>query len=249
MIQANVQLTLGNEPIDVEFVVPSGRAHPLHLLPMIQKLANDVVDGCSRQVEAQGKEISCKAGCGACCRQMVPIGEHEAHYLAHVVDQMPPERQEVVRQRFSAGLSALRSAGIPLSRQEIPASREGLAVGVQYFHQGIACPFLEDESCSIHPDRPLACREYLVTSPSDWCAAPDRHRIDGVTVPRKSWVAFALTGSEVDAELPWIPMITALEFAQENSVEVATKSGPELVQEFIERLTGAQVPSPTLGPG
>jgi hypothetical protein len=35
---------------------------------------------------------------------------------------------------------------------------------VRYFLQGVACPFLEAESCGIHPDRPLACREYLVTS-------------------------------------------------------------------------------------
>jgi Fe-S-cluster containining protein len=36
------------------------------------------------------------------------------------------------------------------------------------------CPFLEDESCSIHPDRPLVCREYLVTSPAELCAGPRR---------------------------------------------------------------------------
>ncbi|HEY5241787.1 MAG TPA: YkgJ family cysteine cluster protein [Polyangiaceae bacterium] len=28
----------------------------------------------------------------------------------------------------------------------------------------VSCPFLEEESCSIHPDRPPICREYLVTS-------------------------------------------------------------------------------------
>ncbi len=49
----------------------------------------------------------------------------------------------------------------------------------RYFHLGIACPFLEDESCSIHADRPISCREYLVTSPAVNCADPkpgiDRH--------------------------------------------------------------------------
>ena len=38
-------------------------------------------------------------------------------------------------------------------------------LGREYFQLGIPCPFLEEESCSIYHDRPITCREYLVTSP------------------------------------------------------------------------------------
>ncbi|MEZ5279133.1 MAG: hypothetical protein R2770_01565 [Acidimicrobiales bacterium] len=36
----------------------------------------------------------------------------------------------------------------------------------------VACPLLDDGVCSIRPDRPLACREYLVTSDPKHCAPP-----------------------------------------------------------------------------
>jgi hypothetical protein len=56
-------------------------------------------------------------------------------------------------------------------------------LGHLYFEPAIACPFLEDESCSIHPDRPLACREYLVSSPASACAHPSPESIERVDLP------------------------------------------------------------------
>jgi Fe-S-cluster containining protein len=33
----------------------------------------------------------------------------------------------------------------------------------------IPCPFLSEGVCRIYEQRPLACREYFVTSPPEWC--------------------------------------------------------------------------------
>jgi len=245
-VQAKVQLTLGEDLIDVEIVVPPGPCRPLQLLPRVQDLAKQGLDGSERRAESLGGTISCQAGCGACCRQMVPIGENEAHHVAAVVERMPEPRRSVVRDRFASHLAALRAADIPLTREEIPADEMGLETGMRYFRLGLACPFLEEESCSIHPDRPLACREYLVTSPAEKCQHPETMEIEGVDVPRKSWVAFAMMGTASGDSVPWIPLITALEFADAHPVPEPSKTGPELVQEYFSRLTGAQVPGPNL---
>ena len=38
---------------------------------------------------AEGETISCKKGCGACCRQLVPISQVEARRIRDLVEAMP----------------------------------------------------------------------------------------------------------------------------------------------------------------
>ena len=71
-----------------------------------------------------------------------------------------------------------------------------------YFALGIPCPFLEEESCSIHPDRPLVCREYLVTSPAELCAGPTQEGVTPVPVPKVSLAARGLQ----DEREEWFPL-------------------------------------------
>jgi hypothetical protein len=55
-------------------------------------------------------------------------------------------------------------------------------LSLEYLALGIACPFLEDESCSIHAERPLACRQHLVTSPARNYQKPTRESISRVAL-------------------------------------------------------------------
>ena len=117
--------------------------------------------------------MSCQAGCGACCRQLVPISEIEAHHLDQVVQALPQQQRERVLQRFSSARDQLSERAMLGTLQKLTelSLDEKRQFGLDYFRAGIACPFLEHESCSIHADRPSACREYLVTSPAVHCAS------------------------------------------------------------------------------
>lgn len=77
---------------------------------------------------------------------------------------------------------------------------------------GVACPFLEKESCSIHRDRPLVCREYLVTSPPAACAEPGSGQIRQVNIPVTVWSVFGRSVS-ADGSLEWMPLVEALRYA------------------------------------
>ena len=59
--------------------VPAKPVKPMRMLPIFQAMASSFVDTSIEEIEAQGKKISCKAGCGACCRQAVPLAEIEAY--------------------------------------------------------------------------------------------------------------------------------------------------------------------------
>jgi Fe-S-cluster containining protein len=133
---------------------------------------------------AGGEQVSCQKGCGACCRQLVPLSPPEAFMIADVVLGLPDERRNAVVDRFVETRAALERAGVQaLAGSERPSDEESLQLAFDYFEQGLPCPFLEDESCSIHANRPSACREYLVTSAPTLCASIRHNRVRRVPTP------------------------------------------------------------------
>jgi hypothetical protein len=106
------------------------------------------------------------------------------------------------------------------------------ALGLDYFRLGIACPFLEDEACSIHPDRPLSCREYLVTSPAPNCQVPSAETIDMVTLD--SYPSRALL--KADVTNGWTPLVLALWFSAQAPPPERNRSAPEILRDVIGQL-------------
>jgi Fe-S-cluster containining protein len=185
-------IKLGGERVSIETRVPDHPRPSAELVPSLYPVADAVVGAAVRAAGKAGGEVSCRAGCGACCRQPVPIAEVEAAHLARVVAALPPARRRAVEARFRDAVDRLDRAGLTDRLRQLrelrdPEARQSLAV--EYFRLGVACPFLEDESCSIHPNRPLACREYLVTSPAERCAEPSPEAIEMVDVPVKPSIA------------------------------------------------------------
>lgn len=228
---ATIGLTVGGERLQLRITAPTGPADPGKLLPEFQKVANAVVDVAVRQAEAQGLAVSCRKGCGACCRQLVPISESEARQLRALITSLPSARKAEVFGRFAAARQRLEKAGL-LARLHAPGELDDRAVvslGLQYFALGIACPFLEAESCSIHPQRPIACREYLVTSPAENCARPGTAPVVGVQLPAK--VSQAVRRLEADGATPrWVPLIIAPEWAEAYPAGRPRHTGLKLVE-------------------
>ena len=183
MITGAGRVRIGEDTVQLKFTVPEDTCPPEALLHDVQAFASQVAALAEERARRVGRRISCKTGCGACCRQMVPISPAEARHLAALVDALPPERAAEIRKRFNEALAKIDAASLPSRGNpdtEKPAYRE---FGLSYFRLGVACPFLEKESCSIHRDRPLVCREYLVTSPPAACAEPGSGQIRQVNIP------------------------------------------------------------------
>jgi Fe-S-cluster containining protein len=242
---ATVNLGVAGRSIEMQITVPEGPTRPSQLLPLLQSLTDAVVDIAGDIVAEEGKRISCKAGCGACCRQLVPISQAEARRIADLVAALPEPRRAGIRRRFAAAEERLAAAGMLETLTETrQIGEDGLrAVGMDYFRLGLACPFLEDESCSIHRDRPLCCREYLVTSPAEHCRQPTAATIDRVTLPVKVSGALLRVERGGGAELaPWVPLVMAPQWAASHPDGPPRHTGPELTRQIFEELSGREVP-------
>jgi Fe-S-cluster containining protein len=220
---ATLRLAVGDLRIVHPITVPSSPVEAAEIVPALQGLVNAVVDA----AEA-GKTVSCRKGCGACCRQLVPVSRSEGERLLRVVDALPAARREALTARFTAAEAAIEGAGLDQRR-----GRSDRALSAAYFALGLPCPFLEDESCSIHPERPLVCREYLVTSPAALCAGPAQEGVTPLPVPKVSLAARALQDEADD----WFPLALLLAWRRARPHKPAVRrSGPEWVQRFLRQL-------------
>ncbi len=230
-------LTIAGTKVELQVTVPVNPVRLTKMLPIFQHLTNAVVDVGVSQAEAAGKQVSCTKGCGACCRQLVPIAESEAYQLQALVNEMPEPRRATIRARFAAAKKQLQQTDL-FTQILFPGElsvEEKRQLGLAYFGQGLACPFLEDESCGIHPDRPLACREYLVTSPAANCAAPSAETVQCVEMPGNvSRIVQKLTATRA---VNWVPLILALDWATEHPDQTSLRPGPEWLQTVFKQLT------------
>ena len=108
----HVALAMGGEVVEIDLTVPEGKVSVERLLPILQGLTNFIVDRAEAREASEGRHVTCAKGCGACCRQIVPVSQAEARALGRLVAAMPEPRRAHVRQRFQDALAALEAQGL-----------------------------------------------------------------------------------------------------------------------------------------
>jgi Fe-S-cluster containining protein len=235
-----LDVVAGAARIRGEVRVSTGPTTPADLLPLLRSLTDAIVGSAAQAAVAQGQTISCKKGCGACCRQLVPLPPTEARRIRDLVNELPQPRRSEIQARFAHARSRLQQAGLledllDLGRVSKEQRRE---FALEYFRQGIPCPFLEEESCSIHPDRPLVCREYLVTSSAEHCARPTAETVRCVPLPARASKALARLDNDRPAEPErLVPLVLAPEWADAHNEDGPARPGPELLRDFLGHLS------------
>jgi Fe-S-cluster containining protein len=233
---ANVELAASGRRIEAQIRVPLEPVRLKELIGLFQALSDAITEAAAQNVAETGGAISCRKGCGACCRQLVPVSRMEAWRIRDLVEAMPEPRRSEVKARFEEARRRLEAAGFRerLSHPDAFPVEELHELGRAYFDLGIPCPFLEEESCSIHPDRPLTCREYLVTSSPEYCARPEASRIERVPVGAKVSLAVGrLDPAATGPTIPWVPLSLALEWTDANEECDPPRPGPDIVNDLF----------------
>ncbi|MGE5347059.1 MAG: YkgJ family cysteine cluster protein [Acidithiobacillales bacterium] len=247
MFSLHVEMKVWDDDVRMDLTLPSAPTRLESLLPVFQRVADSLVGLAAERTVSAGRTISCGKGCGACCRQMVPITEMEARRIARLVKELPEPRRTEVRARFERARERLEEAGL-LSKMRSPDAfekEEFSPFGLSYFHLGIPCPFLEEESCSIHADRPISCREYLVTSPAVSCGDPKPDTIEKVELAATVWTALARAGATGPPSrfIPWVPLVLAPEWAEDHPDGTEPRPPEELIRSVFEEMARRKGPA------
>jgi len=242
---ATIELAVAGRKLQLTISASTGPSRPVELLPLVRSLADAFGAITVETIEEQGRKISCKHKCAACCRQLIPLSEIEARGIAELVEAMPEPRRSEVRERFAAARRQLEGADLLdrlVALQPMPSGAEFLPLAREYFRLWIDCPFLEDESCSIYPERPVACREYMVVTPAENCRELDPKTVHAVSLKAEVNTAMSqLMAGDPSAPRKYIPLITAPDWVAENPEKFSERSGIELLQEFMGYLSKQDV--------
>ncbi|NGZ97674.1 MAG: zinc/iron-chelating domain-containing protein [Nitrospira sp. WS110] len=223
--------------------VPTGNVSVSAVVPLMRRLgeeaqALEVV----RSLES-GKAVSCHKGCAACCRMLVPLSGPEAFALRDWIRSRPTDQQEHIARRFSEAKTRLLAQGVwqqlaALCESPLTTDEDRLeGVNRSYYALRLPCPFLEEEMCTIYDERPAACRELLVTSPSDRCDDLTKNPIDPVAVPIQVSTVLGLVWQELTADSTrLIPLPLALEWAEGHDEQSRrTWRGGELFDQALDK--------------
>lgn len=238
-LTADVQLILAGKPMQLKISVPDKKTTAYAVIKPLRELARQAEELAVNDVEANGDVISCAKGCGACCNQLVPVTQIEARYLVDLVERMPKQRRHKYKTRFLESYQRLEQAGVIRQLMDHKTIGDNIVeYGLNYFHLGIPCPFLENNSCSIHTERPLRCREYLVTSPAANCSNPTRDNIRRVNYPvrlSKFLGKFYKPWAEYPHE--WVPLSIIFSWVEQHPESVTLRHSREWVEDMLNELS------------
>jgi hypothetical protein len=120
----DLRLRIGQERFDLSARIPDAPLSLLDLLPMLRSLTDVVTGVAEREAAAAAQRVRRGPGCGACCRQLVPIAPVEAMALRRTIEELDPDHRRRVEAGFASAVEQLAGTGL-LTRIQPPSAVPG----------------------------------------------------------------------------------------------------------------------------
>jgi Fe-S-cluster containining protein len=224
--------------------VPTGFIPITAIVPVTRRLGEEAAQLEIQHATAAGRTISCRKGCAACCRMLVPVSAPEAFALREYMEQLPTDRriplltrlndtkERITREGLWDRLTDVAEASRPVPDEELDP------INQSYYSLRIPCPYLEDETCSIYEARPAACRELLVTSPAELCQDMGQNPISPLPISMRIGSILGLLWGTLTSSPPrLIPLPMALEWAERHEEDSRkTWPGSSLLDQVLDNM-------------
>ena len=146
------------------------------LIPSARQICEATIKAISETYHQAGQPIACETcKTATCCRYLIGLSIPEAIYLVDtLMQQMSLESDACIaqcRQRatfLDQAIKSLNDSTPPLQQNIQHLSRK-----LQIWHakNNLKCPFLKQKRCTIYQERPLVCRQWLITPNHEFCLA------------------------------------------------------------------------------
>ena len=224
--------------------VPTGFIPITAIVSVARRLGEEAAQLEIERAVAAARAISCRKGCAACCRMLVPLSAPEAFALREYVEQLPMDRRTPILNRLRDTKERLTREGLwdrlaDVAEASRPVPDEELdPINQSYYALRIPCPYLEHEMCSIYEERPAACRELLVTSPAELCLDMVQNPITPLPISMRIGSILGLLWGTLTSSPPrLIPLPMALEWADRHEEESRkTWPGSSLLDQVLDNM-------------
>ena len=201
------------------------------IVPLTYEISSQISTHIHAKISENRTNIPCRKGCSDCCNYLVPLSIPEVFHIKEQVFAMPENiKQEVYKSFLSSAKILLRNVPMNLTSIEM----ENLSKW--YSDLNLSCPFLSDNACSIYDNRPIACREFLVTGSSKFCGPEYNFDFNKIDLPVSILECLGKLSAEfkqTDNEAMMLPI--SLFWAEENpEYDIKTWSSIEIVRRLTE---------------
>ena len=236
-----LELDILGKTVGFRIGVEKNQARLSDIVPLARTLSKKITEVVFQRIRSDGGHIPCCEGCSICCSNLVPLSVPEAFRLNEEISAAPPNRRESIRRAciLASRLILSQKPPGPSTHQNGKASPACQAdlnpVSDWYASLNLACPFLDNDLCTIYEQRPLACREHFVEGSARACRG-QRGTAAVLQMPVRVLNALSQLASELEAtsvEAVLLPL--ALAWCEENP-ERAERTWPSvmMVKRFVE---------------
>lgn len=246
-----LELDILGEPVRFQINVADRHARLSEIVPFARALSTKLAMIVSDRLGAGGKSVFCCKGCSACCSYLVPLSIPEVFRLRQEVLAMPAEQGKSVLQSCLYAAKKIldeRPEDSDINESTQTKSQSQISrLSRWYAGLRLPCPFLSNNICISYEQRPIACREHMVTGSAIFCdtqySMPDGDRESShiVQIPVSVLECLAeLTAELEQSNVESVMLPLALPWAQEN-LERSVQTWPAvmMVEHFIEILKAA----------
>ena len=237
----SLELDILGKPACFHINVARGQAGLSAMAPLARALSTKLALATLERLRESGKSVPCCKGCSACCSYLIPLSVPEAFCMAEELSALPPEKGRVLLQSsLDTAKTILEQMPEDFNTDESPADSgiRSSQLGAWYAGLKLHCPFLSDNLCVMYDQRPIACREHVVTGSVASCNIEGTDEPDVTKMPVSVLECLGRLAAELeqsDVEAIMLPL--ALPWAQENTERSKrTWSAVDMVEQFIHIL-------------
>ncbi len=232
------ELDLLGKPIQLDIALSQSRAKLSDIVPLARVLSSKFAIMTLEQIRKDGETIGCCKYCSVCCKYLVPLSIPEAFRLNDEIMALPEQfRQQFTHSFVDAAEKILSKENEDFDLNESSVNQLQLKqISKWYSALQLSCPLLFDDLCTLYEQRPLACREHIVTGSADLC------HLDSAGEPRIAPMPVSildilgqLTGELLDSQTEAVILPFTLPWAQDND-ELSNRTWPAKM--MVDRFMG-----------
>ncbi len=237
----SLELDILGKPTCLRINVAPVQARLSEMAPLARAISTKLALATLERLRENGKSVPCCKGCSACCSYLIPLSVPEAFCMAEELFALPPEKGKTLLQSsLDTAKTILEQMPEDFNTGESPTDSgiRSSQLGTWYAGLRLHCPFLSDDLCVMYDQRPIACREHVVTGSATSCNVEGTDEPDVAKMPVSVLECLGRLAAELEqSEVEAIMLPLALPWAQENT-ERSNRTWPAvtMVEQFIHIL-------------
>lgn len=193
------EIPVFEEEVHLCITVEDGQATLADIVPLARAITDRLCAVALDILSENGQCVSCQKGCHACCNYLVPLSFSEVFQLRKELSAEHANYRNTILHRCIDSTRKILESGFTKKLQCSSTNNfyELSRLNEWYAELNISCPFLQDGSCTMYEQRPLACREHSAIGNPDICKSTPEYNPE--VVPASVSILEAL--GQLNAEL------------------------------------------------